>query len=308
MNLNGFRPNSIVDFYVGNPNHIPSYMQKNLGDNMKRVIIVLLLLVGFIFAQHKQVIVKKHKMSDTESVKDVDVNVDGEELTIKVIIDGEEKVFNANPENEDEMKALQEMLTELDVDVNVLHMDGDHPRMKYICKTGGYLGVHIEDLSDQLRNYFKVKGDGGVLVSEVVDESPAKASGLLAGDIIVKVNDKWISNTGELQETIRSFEPKEKVTITTVRKGREKSFSVVLGESEAPQFASHQFGKQNFMCDIPGIPKPGEHMKWFMFDGDEMDEEHGFLMEHKDDLKKQMEMLKKEMDELRKEFELMRSK
>ncbi len=109
---------------------------------MNRVIFLSLLVFGFAFGQQKQVMVKKYKMSDTESVKDVDVEVDDKEITIKLNIDGEEKVFKANPENEEEMTALKEMLAEMDVKVNMFDGGGDHA-MKFMHKSGGYLGVHI---------------------------------------------------------------------------------------------------------------------------------------------------------------------
>jgi len=219
-----FQIKSTDEFLEGNQDHILTYTLKNLGDFMNRVIIVLTILLGLSFAQQKQFVIQKQITSDTESDKNVNVQMNDDEITIKLNVDGEEQVFKANPKNEDEMKALEEMLAEKDVNLDLLHMDDDHRVWETMLTSGGYLGVKIDDITDQLRNYFNVKGDGGVLITEVMDDSPAEKSGLKAGDVIIKVNDQWIGDREELQETIRSFEPEEKVTVTTVRKGREKSF------------------------------------------------------------------------------------
>ncbi len=167
----------------------------------------------------------------------------------------------------------------------------------------------IDDITDQLRDYFNVKGDGGVLITEVVKESPAESHGLLAGDVIIKVNDQWISDTGELQESIRGFEPEEKVTITAVRKGREKSLNVTLGEMEAPQYAFHHFSKDKLLKDLhPPMGPHGNKMKWFMFDDDDLNKEEYFFQGHSEDIKAQLDELKKELSVLREELEDLRSK
>ncbi len=64
------------------------------------------------------------------------------------------------------------------------------------------LGVQVETLSDQLAEYFGVKG-GGVLVSSVTADSPAEQAGLKAGDVITAVNGTAVRDAGELVEELR---------------------------------------------------------------------------------------------------------
>lgn len=59
------------------------------------------------------------------------------------------------------------------------------------------LGVQVEDLSDQLADYFGVS-DGGVLVSNVTADSPAAKAGLKAGDVITKVNGTAVRDARDL--------------------------------------------------------------------------------------------------------------
>ena len=274
---------------------------------MKHIIVILFLSLGLVFAQHKQVIIKKYKTADTESVRNIDVKIDDQEIIVKLNIDGEETVLKANPNNEEDVKALKKTLADMDIDVDILDTDTIDPDLTVVEKPGGYLGVHIDEITDQLRDYFKIKGDGGVLITEVIENSPAETSGLQAGDIIVKINDQRISDPDELHLTIRSFEPDEKVNITVVRKGRQKSFNVILGEAESSQFAFRHFDKDSFLNGIPGVFSPGYPFKWYMF-GDNMDDDYISHMQNRDDFTKQMDQLKKEMEELRNELEALRAK
>jgi serine protease Do len=72
----------------------------------------------------------------------------------------------------------------------------------------GRLGVQVETLSDQLAEYFGVKG-GGVLVSSVTADTPAHKAGLKAGDVITSVNGTAVRDTRELMDEIRRDERTE---------------------------------------------------------------------------------------------------
>ena len=47
----------------------------------------------------------------------------------------------------------------------------------------GWLGIAIQDLTDDLAAGFGASGKGGVLVADVMKDSPAESSGLKAGDV-----------------------------------------------------------------------------------------------------------------------------
>jgi len=61
-------------------------------------------------------------------------------------------------------------------------------------KNSVFLGVKVEKLTDQLREYFNVSDGLGVLVAEVVEESPAEKAGLKAGDVITKIEEREVKN------------------------------------------------------------------------------------------------------------------
>lgn len=61
-------------------------------------------------------------------------------------------------------------------------------------------GVRVQELTSSLASHFNFKGQGGVLVSEIVSGSPSEASGIKAGDIIIKVNHKEVGSVQEFEE------------------------------------------------------------------------------------------------------------
>jgi S1-C subfamily serine protease len=97
-----------------------------------------------------------------------------------------------------------------------------------------YLGVRLEELSDDLAPYFDVQARGGALVIEVLADSPADAAGLRGGDVIVAIDDDRVREPSALREVVRSHQPGEQVTIELIRRGELRAFEVTLGEHESP--------------------------------------------------------------------------
>ena len=96
----------------------------------------------------------------------------------------------------------------------------------------GRLGVYIEDVSGDLAEYFEVPGGEGVLVEGVVEDSPAEAAGIKAGDIIYKIDGKAICCTEELVKAIAKIEADQETPIVLIRKGSEVTVNAVVAESE----------------------------------------------------------------------------
>jgi len=93
------------------------------------------------------------------------------------------------------------------------------------------LGIGVINLSEQLGKYFGAPDGQGVLVSEVLDSTPAAKAGLQAGDVITKLDGEPIHNAGELRGKLAEKRDAKSVTLTILRKGAEMSVTV---EPEAP--------------------------------------------------------------------------
>ncbi|MDZ7796891.1 MAG: PDZ domain-containing protein [Candidatus Marinimicrobia bacterium] len=70
----------------------------------------------------------------------------------------------------------------------------------------------------------------GVLVSDIVKNSPAEEADLKSGDVIIKVNHEEINTPSELQLNISSRMPGENIKLTIIRDGKTRIVSVDLKE------------------------------------------------------------------------------
>jgi serine protease Do len=95
------------------------------------------------------------------------------------------------------------------------------------------LGVSVENLGDQLGEYFGVKDGDGVLVRSVKKGSPAESAGLRAGDVIVKVDGERISDASDLRSALRDHRGKS-FPLSIVRDRREQGVTVTLPRPEEP--------------------------------------------------------------------------
>jgi len=96
----------------------------------------------------------------------------------------------------------------------------------------GRLGVYIQDLTPQLAKAFDMNNLRGVVVSQIMPQSPAAEVGLKAGDVITSVNGRDVDNSSDLKNIIGLLRVGRKVDLVIVRNGREKHLSVVVTEQE----------------------------------------------------------------------------
>ena len=94
----------------------------------------------------------------------------------------------------------------------------------------GWLGIVIQDLSDELAAGFGVAPRSGVLVADVMKDSPAEAAGLRAGDIVVEFGGQATREVPELQRRVAATPPGQPVPLTVVREKKQERLTVKLGE------------------------------------------------------------------------------
>ncbi|MEP6944699.1 MAG: PDZ domain-containing protein, partial [Acidobacteriota bacterium] len=136
-----------------------------------------------------------------------------------------------DPADIEKLKALPqiqglEKLKDLDPDVMPKAFSfpgGENKAFEWRSGTGRQIGVGVTPLTKQLASHFGV--DGGLMISEVRDGSPASKAGLKAGDIIVEADGKALKGQFDL---IRSIGEKKDgdVNLTIVRDGRRQNISV----------------------------------------------------------------------------------
>lgn len=94
----------------------------------------------------------------------------------------------------------------------------------------GWLGVTIQDLNDDLRQYFGLTGRNGVIVAKVLGASPADKAGIKEGDIILKFGREEISDVRQLVNIVGKAEVASRVEILLLRDKKQLSVSVEIGE------------------------------------------------------------------------------
>jgi membrane-associated protease RseP (regulator of RpoE activity) len=91
-----------------------------------------------------------------------------------------------------------------------------------------WLGVEITELNNDLADYFDVSQGEGVLILSVVQDSPAEAGGIKAGDVIQKLAGRTIRDPEDLLNTLSGYESGDAVEIQLKRKGRDVKLNVEL--------------------------------------------------------------------------------
>jgi len=100
-------------------------------------------------------------------------------------------------------------------------------------KTGkvirGWLGIMIQDITPELAESFGIKETKGVIVADVVPDSPAEKDGLKRGDIVEKLNGKQVENANQLSRSVAAMKPESTVTIDLIRDGKPVTVKVTSG-------------------------------------------------------------------------------
>ncbi len=230
-------------------------------------------------------------IADAEDLTDAVGNTEpGDKVKLLVLRDGKrEKVkveVGARPGNEDvevefdhprSFRWHEHNFPAVDMEKIVGLAAGDH----------GYLGVKLSDLTDQLGDYFGVEDGAGALITEVNEDSPAAKAHLQAGDVITKVDDEDISSTTDLLEAMAGTDPGDEVSLTVVRKGKQKTYKVTLAEMPA--------GDRNAFFGHAMKGAPQVRILRQEFDDQEMDQLH----EELDKLRGELDKLRQEVDKLK---------
>ena len=111
--------------------------------------------------------------------------------------------------------------------------------------TRGWLGVSIQDLSEEMAEYYEVKGKEGVFVVDVTKDDPADQAGIKANDVILRVEGKPVKSSRELSMNIADLPVGKEVKIDLIRDGKEMTVPVTLGKRPSTLTAGGESRKQD---------------------------------------------------------------
>ena len=107
----------------------------------------------------------------------------------------------------------------------------------------GWLGVSIQDLSPELAAQFGITETKGVLVSDVMDDSPAKKAGFERADVIVEFDGKPMDSPTHLRNAVAQTPLGKKVPIKLIRDKKSKVLEVTIVEQ--PKSMSQSGAEEN---------------------------------------------------------------
>ena len=99
--------------------------------------------------------------------------------------------------------------------------------------TRGYVGVYIQQVTQDLAESFGLKTPEGALVTKIEKGSPAEKAGLKAGDVITALNDRKVTSSSSLPMLVSSLRPGTKAELTVIRDKKEIKLDITIGTNSA---------------------------------------------------------------------------
>lgn len=96
--------------------------------------------------------------------------------------------------------------------------------------TRSWLGVYIQPLDADAAKALEMESRDGALITQVVADSPAELAGVEEGDVIVKFDNKNISDPSNLRNIVSLMPPGSKSDVVVFRNGSKKVLNVILQE------------------------------------------------------------------------------
>jgi serine protease DegQ len=119
----------------------------------------------------------------------------------------------------------------------------------------GWIGIEPRDLSAELAESLALPVKSGVLITGVLQSGPAAKGGLRPGDVVLKVGDKMVANTGELFAAVAALKPNT-TAVVIVQRGAER-VEVKLQVGERPKAGRQEGQGQERGQDQERVPTPG---------------------------------------------------
>ncbi len=119
---------------------------------------------------------------------------------------------------------------------------GAQPIITQLIKFGvvkrGWLGVHIQGVTQEIAETLGLKKARGALVASLVEDGPAQKSGIKVGDVILKFDDKPVPMMRKLPRIVAETQVDKPVKVLVWRNGKEVTIDVTIGALDEEKIAS----------------------------------------------------------------------
>ena len=100
--------------------------------------------------------------------------------------------------------------------------------------TRGWIGVEVQDLTQELAESFRRANAEGALIAGVLKGGPADKAGMKPGDILVLVEDKPVRDSSSMLNLIAALIPGKTATLTVMRDENRKEIRIAVGKRPKP--------------------------------------------------------------------------
>ncbi|MFM9995841.1 MAG: S1C family serine protease [Phycisphaerales bacterium] len=121
------------------------------------------------------------------------------------------------------------------------------------------LGINMSPLDEGKAGELEIEAGDGILIEKVIEGLPAAKAGLKQGDVVVRISGKSPATQEKLRELLRTKSPGDKLKVTVLRDGDEKTLTIELAEYDAEQLGVQSV--QGFAVEPP------EGLGEFKFEG-----------------------------------------
>ena len=108
--------------------------------------------------------------------------------------------------------------------------------MEQLIKHGrvvrGWMGIAIQQISEELGRQFGVKEGEGVLVGQVFKGDPAEKAGIKVGDVIIEFEGTPITSPAQLSRLAATAPPHKAVKLVVIRNKKRQTIEITLGEQK----------------------------------------------------------------------------
>lgn len=143
--------------------------------------------------------------------------------------------------------------------------------MEQIINTGtvkrAYLGVILQQIDKALAEATNLHQDEGVLIAEIMKDSPAAKAGLETGDIITELNGKPVKSVNKFRNEIAMLQPGSNVEMKILRKDKTMNVKIPLGVLSETEVGSQEL-IQKLGIDVDNLQNlPAEALQKMGFVG-----------------------------------------
>ena len=119
--------------------------------------------------------------------------------------------------------------------------------------TGGWLGISFQEISDNLVLALNLDDNKGVMITQVLNNSPAQEVELKPKDVIIKIDDQKINGTSDLRNIIFYKYPGTSIKLTIIRNGSEIEKEITLSSRPSDEELYGNYLQENADFDKLGL-------------------------------------------------------